>query len=556
MRHRLSIALVLSFLGTFTSIAHAQWPLNGIPVCNDPSTQTNPTIVSDGAGGVIIAWLDGRNGSSSARIYAQRTNAAGTPQWTANGVAVSVLNGNDADPSIASDGAGGAIIAWQHNTPNGVIYAQRLNSSGALQWPTVGPKNGVALTSTGFGRSPILIADGAGGVIAAWPDLRSAVSLDIYAQRVNSTGALLWGASGAAVCIAVNDQTLPALVSDGAGGAIVAWRDERAIFDVYMERLNSTGAPQWGSGSGVLLGSTTNSAEAPGIIADGAGGAIAAWETDAVNHDVITQRVNAAGAPQWGGGALVCTAANVQILPQLVSDGASGAIVTWQDRRTAPDSDVYTQRVNAAGVSQWTANGVLLTNQFAEAPVLASSGSGGALVVWVDTRNVVDHHNIFAHAVTAAGSTGFPADGSPVCTAMADQIRPRIEYSGGNAFVTWQDQRNGGWDIYATMMSVTTGVRDTPPASALALTPNEPNPFNDRTRMNLDLPAEADVKIEVFDVAGRRMRASDLGRMRAGWSEINFDGLDDRGRPFPSGVYFYRVHAGSETVTKKMVIAR
>src|SRR5204863_9543274 len=122
------------------------WPLNGTPVCSDPSNQTVPVMVPDGAGGVIIAWIDGRNGAASARIYAQRMDASGTAQWMANGVAVSVVTGNDADPSIVSDGDGGAIIGWQHNIPSGVIYAQRLNSSGALQWPMVGPTDGVTLT--------------------------------------------------------------------------------------------------------------------------------------------------------------------------------------------------------------------------------------------------------------------------------------------------------------------------------------------------------------------------------------------------------------------------
>jgi len=554
MRHRLSLlAILLSSLVSFASIAMAQF--NGTPVCSDNSNQTIPTIVPDGTGGVIIAWLDGRSGAGSGRIYAQRLSAAGTPQWTFNGVAVSVLSGDDTDPCITSDGAGGAIIAWQHNIPYGIIYAQRLNSSGALQWPTSGAKNGVALTSAAFGAIPAVTTDGAGGAIVTWRDLRG-LDVDIYATRVTSAG-VQWGASGVAVCTAIDDQNWPSVVSDGAGGAILVWLDERAGIDIYMERLNAAGAPLWSAGGGILLGAGTNAADPPSITGDGAGGAIVAWETDAVNHDVIAQRVNAAGAAQWAGGTLVCTAANLQLHPQIVADGASGAMITWQDDRTNPAWDVYVQRVNAAGVSQWTANGVVLTAQYAESPVIAANGSGGALVAWVDTRNVSDHHNIFAHAVSASGSAGWPADGTPVCTAPGDQIALRTVYSGGtNAFVTWQDRRSGGWDIYAFVMSVATGVGDTPALSALALGPNHPNPFLQGTTMNLDLPSQSDVSIDVFDVAGHRVRQSHLGRMSAGSREITFDGHDDTGRLLASGVYFYRVHAGSETVTKKMVIAR
>jgi hypothetical protein len=133
-----------------------------------------------------------------------------------------------------------------------------------------------------------------------------------------------------------------------------------------------------------------------------------------------------------------------------------------------------------------------------------------------------------------------------------------IESNGGVAIVAWQDRRSGSdnYDIYAEPISVLTGVHDTPSVSALSLTPNYPNPFLSRTSMSLDLPAAGDVNIEVFDVAGRRVRHADLGRMSAGSREMRFDGHDDAGRQLPSGVYFYRVHAGAETVTEKMVIAR
>src|SRR5258707_986624 len=93
----------------------------------------------------------------------------------------------------------------------------------------------------------------------------------------------------------------------------------------------------------------------PTIVSDGAGGAIVTW-TDYRNYDIYAQRVNATGAPQWGtDGVALCVAVNVQIRPTIASDGSGGAIVTWEDeRRTYPAVDIYAQRVNGAGVSQWT----------------------------------------------------------------------------------------------------------------------------------------------------------------------------------------------------------
>jgi hypothetical protein len=267
--------------------------------------------------------------------------------------------------------------------------------------------------------------------------------------------------------------------------------------------------------------------------------------------------VDGTGAAQWGSGTTVCAAANLQLHPQIVSDGASGAFITWQDTRTHPTGDAYVQRVSAAGTTQWTADGVVLTNGDAEFPVVTTNGSGGALVAWVDTRNTaVDQHNIYAHAVSAPGNPGFPSDGTPVAVVADDQIGARIVSAGANAFITWQDRRSGGWDIYASTMSVTTAVGDTPRLTSWALGPNQPNPFGDRTTMNLDLPSRSDVKVDVFNVAGQRVQHNDLGVVNAGRRELVFDGRDDRGAALPSGVYFYRVRAGSQTVTRKMLIAR
>lgn len=556
MRHWLPFAVCTLSCWLVTSIAHAQ--PNGFQVCGDLSNQTVPEMIPDGAGGFIVAWLDGRNGAGSNRIYAQRLSATGIPQWIGNGVAVSVANGNDAEPCIVSDGAGGAIIAWQHSTPSGIITVQRVNSSGALQWPTAGPKNGVQVTISGSGVNPVITTDGSGGAIVAWKDVRGALgTYDIYAARLTSTGNLPWTSGGVAVCNAANDQQWPVIVPDAAGGAILAWYDQRTGFDIYMERMNASGAPQWGSGTGILLGATTNVAESPAITTDGAGGAIIAWGTNSPNFDLIAQRIDATGAAQWGGGTSVCAAVNLQLHPQIAADGASGAFVTWQDTRTHPTGDAYVQRVNAAGVTQWTPDGVDLTNGNAEFPVITPNMNGGALVAWVDTRNTgVDQHNIYAHAVTSSGVPGFPTDGTPIAVVTDDQIGVRVASTGANAFIAWQDRRSGGWDIYAQVLSVATAVGDTPSLPAWSLSPNQPNPFNDRTTMNLDLSAQSDLTVDVFDVAGRRVRHDDLGRMNAGVKQLTFDGHDDDGRALASGVYFYRVHSGAKTLTRKMVIAR
>jgi FlgD Ig-like domain len=553
MRHHVSLlALVFVSVIAFSSTTLAQ--LDGLAICTDTSDQSAPVIVSDGAGGAILVWSDQRSGAATPDIYAQRVNAGGDPQWTLNGIQVTDNSGADIQPAVISDGAGGAIIAWQNGALNGIIYAQRIDATGSRLWPKI--NEGVAVTFSGFAEIPDLAADGSGGAIVTWRDSRSG-NLDIYARRVDSSGVPQWTNDGVALCTAANDQYFPGIVSDGAGGAIIAWTDERAGFDIYAQRVNASGAAQW-TGNGVLLGATIDSLDPNPLVADGAGGAIVTWDTDPVNLNIAAQRVNAAGAAQWGGGVLVCTATNLQGSPRIAPDGAAGAIITWQDLRTGTNRDLYAQHLNASGAPQWLANGVALTSGTvqAEFPFILSNGTGGAVVAWQDYRSGAANRDIYARGITASGHLSWPADGTPLCTASGNQLNPRVESDGVTAIVAWRDHRGSSWDIYALPTGVLTGVRDTPSLSALELTPNFPNPFVDGTTMDLDLPARADVNVDVFNVAGRRVRHQAAGTLNAGWREIRFDGRDDAGQLLPSGVYFYRVHAAEQTVTEKMVIAR
>src|SRR5262249_46008048 len=95
--------------------AHAADP-NGVPLCTAASDQTLPVTVSDGVGGIIVAWHDGRPTAAAGGVcYAQRLSAAGVPQWTADGVALSTT-GDPVTPVIAADGAGGAFVAYGGTT--------------------------------------------------------------------------------------------------------------------------------------------------------------------------------------------------------------------------------------------------------------------------------------------------------------------------------------------------------------------------------------------------------------------------------------------------------
>lgn len=94
------------------------------------------------------------------------------------------------------------------------------------------------------------------------------------------------------------------------------------------------------------------------------------------------------------------------------------------------------------------------------------------------------------------------------------------------------------------------------PALPLTLRQNFPNPFNPSTVIGYYLPEKCSVRLEVFDAAGRRVAELASGEQGPGGYRIEWNGTNGAGVPVGSGIYFYRLTAGKETISKKMVLLR
>jgi hypothetical protein len=304
------------------------WADEGIDVCMTTGDQQMLQIVPDGSGGAILAWCDYGNGNFD--IYSQKIDSTGTVQWAAGGVAVCTAASDQRWPVLVADGSGGAIIAWlDARGGSSDIYAQRVNASGSTEWT----QNGVALCAAAGDQTSLDIAsDGAGGAIVAWQDYRNGND-DVYAQRVSFAGEPLWMADGVAVCaMAGADQDDPAIMADGMGGAFVMWADRRAARPrIYGQRLNAGGYTQWAP-DGVAISTAAEFYQMdPMMVTDRAGGAIIAWcdyRGGVTDYDIYAQRVDGSGTLLWNtDGVPLCLAPGSQEFPKIVSDGIGGAIV-------------------------------------------------------------------------------------------------------------------------------------------------------------------------------------------------------------------------------------
>jgi hypothetical protein len=92
--------------------------------------------------------------------------------------------------------------------------------------------------------------------------------------------------------------------------------------------------------------------------------------------------------------------------------------------------------------------------------------------------------------------------------------------------------------------------------SLFALRQNVPNPFNPSTTIRFDLPDRTKTTLRIYDIAGREICTLLDGTLNAGEHSATWNGRDGSGHEVGSGVYFYRLDAGKNTATRKMVMLR
>ncbi len=93
-------------------------------------------------------------------------------------------------------------------------------------------------------------------------------------------------------------------------------------------------------------------------------------------------------------------------------------------------------------------------------------------------------------------------------------------------------------------------------AAPLVLTQNSPNPFNPSTEIRYCLSARSFVNLNIYDVSGRLVICLVSETVGSGWHTASWNGMDSAGGRAASGIYIYRIEAGKERVSKKMVLLR
>ena len=553
---------LLIFILLVTESTRSQWSGNpelGTPICTDYADQLYSEMVSDGQGGAIIAWFDKRNVLDRFDIYAQRVNAEGYALWELNGIPVCTSSSAKMEMKMVSDGTGGAIVTWSNSLNNNTdIYAQRINGDGIIQWSAEGVP---VISYQNLQHVPEIVTDGAGGAIICWTDFRNSKN-DIYAQRIDSNGNLLWSASGVEIRDTINNGGFGSMIADNNGGAFIAWSDERDFnstwTDIYIQRIGSSGGTFWDdNGKPVII--EQDAQDNPIMVLDSQGHIVVIWRDSrsGATPDIYAQKIDPdGGGKYWNtSGVQITSTSDIDITVQIISDESGGTLITFLDKSPSDRDLVISQRLGSDGQTSWNGNGIVVCNslQPKSPPKVISESNNGAIIIWGDYRS--GNEDIYAQKILYTGNLAWQENGIEISKIDFNQTHYNLISDGDNgAIVSWDDPRYTN-DIYAERLlgdgTLTSIEEEGLIVNNFLLKQNYPNPFNPNTKIKYSVPHSSKIVIKVYDILGNEVATLLNEEKPYGSYDVEFDASG-----LSSGIYFYKLKAGEFIQTKKMILMK
>lgn len=567
-----AVALLLVAPGIGPAVARAGWSAD--PVTVKPTTAPIPLVeaCSDGAYGTFVSWQEG----SPAVLRAQHLLSTGDldPAWPAAGALACSVATERTELVALPDRLGGVYLLWKEGA---TLYVKRLDASGqtGAGWPSRGRAIGTIWTDS---PRPSVIEDGAQGFYAAWMSGSSLMATAIHLGPGN-TGAGGWPNGPRTVApldaLAPCDQW-PQLALAPDGGIFVAWASF-GVGTVYVPGswrfrrltsagLNASGWPAEGLDFGEFHREYLGDRAKSSLLAlsdDGRGGAWLMIGNPTGPYEygaAIETRLYRLGddsqsAPDWPAEGQLVTDAPDYYLDEgpdasyrVLSDSRDGVLVGTPE--------YYTEFTTLLGFARWSAAGssVWAVDAWLHGYEIALRGDGGMFAasfvccgptsMWSPPAYIRVSQSLYPPgwsdfgeyhreaAIQWYGDIGLAptGDGGVVC--FWSQVRER--------FGLFARRFSPGGQVTAVEPERTTlalrGLRFVRGAGVRAV---------------VALPDAAPARLELFDLAGRRVAAQAI-EGGGGARELTLGGT----AALPSGLYFARLISSRQAFTGRVVVAR
>ena len=366
------------------------WPHNGILVADRDFSSTEDYGLSiDADGNALLAF--GYHDSGIAQVLVQKVAPNGSLLWGDPGIFVSADSGDTHSPKISGTTGDGALVAW--SSSDGSIVAQKLDADGNPVWAPAGV---VFTPSSGFFLICDVHGDADGNAIVSWSAQLSFADREMWAQKLASAdGGPLWGTDPVKVFDGTDGAmqlgNFPPFIEDGAGGAVFVWYTVTTQGSVRVQHVDASGAQLFAQ-NGVLASTDASQAhfEPDGAYDPATGDIYALWrETDLLTQGqigVYAQRVDSAGARQWGDGGLVLAPLSTVDQSEMVAlpVAGGGMLAAWSSDDSPNPTPLHAARLDVDGNYVWASQVVDFSTEANDTGRLtgAISADGYAAYAW------------------------------------------------------------------------------------------------------------------------------------------------------------------------------
>ncbi len=522
------------------------------------STEMKSTLPS--GSGFINIYEDTRIAGDE-RIYFQITNNFGQPVLEANGIALNV-GSNCSENYLGSVKTPYGYTAVLYTTCNGSTYSlwyQEISDQGTLRWPGYG----ICIVQDSSSNFPDSKIDKAGNdLLVIWPVLTpDSYYSSIYGQRFHE-GQAVWAAGGKLLVQAENDYLIPeALEEDYVLYTRESYTNNTVTLSALKLAYNGDPYSGWPlTGVEVIPPSDNylrflNSGIMNGKLA------VFVQRADDTSISIHAQLISPAAQMLWGTTGILVDQ-NEEFEYYLIPDAVYEDDVTFLIY-SSYNNGLGLQSVNENGQFVYPDDGVTLTSGqgMNQGAVLAKYNNGTCSVFYVDYAD-----NLYSLCRKDISPEGTILNPEP------SYIVSNRQFLGNLMIANTADYSNLGWNDYyfyergdaielrslwtCRVDAIPVGVDDPLPVPIVNSIQNYPNPFRESTKIVFGMKEAAQVEINVYNMKGQHVRSLMDEAKAAGNYELLWDGEDEQGRKAAAGIYFYKIHAGSFSSRKKMILLK
>ena len=394
------------------------------------TTERERSVASDGAGTALVVWaVNGQVRGARVDASGATLDPSGIPIFTN----VEVDPYVDTSPSVAH-GGGVWLVVWEdHRSGSYGIYGARVTADGSVLDPdgfTIATRAGADLQfpRVAYNGTSFLVAWRGSFVFGAPPSAPA-----VFAARVSPAGQVLDNPTAPLAGPGVSH----AVASDGTNWLLAYAAGASLVHDIQAVRLGPTLS---------VLGATQVTATASGdedhpALGYNGTGYFVAW--DQSGRDVFGTRLSTAGVVADPSGIPIATANGDQVEPSVAYDGTNW-LVSWSDRQSG---NVIASRISSAGAVLDASGIAVAAAAYDQSDSAVARVGANSLVVWGDGRGGGGHET-YGGRVSQTGVVLDP-QGFPFSRPPNAHILPAVAFGGGHYLAVWTDGRAPG-GVYGT----------------------------------------------------------------------------------------------------------